>query len=71
MKEIINVDPETGEVEEPTKMEKIKAGIKRHSGLVAGIIGVIVGTIAALVTMRNNESDEENEEEEESDAGEE
>lgn len=70
MKEIIHIDPETGEVEEPTRMEKIKAGIKRHSGLVAGILGIIVGTIAALVTMHNEESDDE-EEEEESDAGEE
>lgn len=52
MKEIIDVNPETGEVEEPTMMEKVKAFSKNHCGLLLGVLGVILGSIGAIITMR-------------------
>lgn len=64
---IINVNPETGEVEEPTTMEKIKGFVGNHCGLFLGIIGVIIGSIATIVTIKNEVEEEEVEE----DAGEE
>ena len=59
---IINVNPETGEVEESES--KVNAFLNKNivpCSFVAAILGVIVGTVAALITMKKNDDDEEEE----------
>ena len=56
----INVNPETGEVEDdPTMLEKIGEFAKGHCGLIFGVLGVILGSIGAIIRMRNADNDEE------------
>lgn len=67
MKEVIHIDPETGEVEEESKLTTF---LNKHivsGSVIAAVLGVVVGTIGALIAMKKNEE----EEEDENDAGEE
>ena len=66
--EHINVDPETGEVEDISLGEKIKRFTQKHGSFIAGVVGLIIGGVCAAISMSREKSVEEEEEVE--DAGE-
>lgn len=64
----IHINPETGEVEDISFGEKVKHFAQKHSSFLAGVVGLIVGSVCAMISM--NRENKVEEEEELEDAGE-